>query len=119
MMLPGNPFDAGRDEELGALLRRHLDPGGHEAWTSALLARIGSGQAESSWAILAHWLRPGIAAAAVLLAILVAWLLVSQPVTTQPGLAEAVRPGDAPAQLFTTARPDQELILGLVLEGGH
>ncbi len=119
MTNPRNPFEAGRDEALGALLREHLDPGGHEAWSAALLARIGGNQAESSWAVLAHWLRPGIAAAVLLLALLGAWFLASQPAAARPGLAEAVRPGDAPAQLFTTARPDQELILGLVLEGGH
>lgn len=118
MMIPHNPFDAGRDEELGALLRAHLDPAGHAEWSAALRSRLAAGN-ESSWAVLAHWLRPGLVAAVLLVGLLGIWFLMSQPAATQPGLAEAVRPGDAPAQLFTASRPDQELILGLVLEGGH
>lgn len=110
-----NPFDHGRDERLGALLRRHLDAGDPEPLVARALALIGAG--DSSWDVLSRWWRPRIAAAAMMVLGLGLWFLLQRQPLVQAVIEDAIRPGDAPAELFDTVRPDAEVILTAVLEG--
>jgi len=108
-----HPFSADRDTELGSLLRDHLEPRDHAGFVRRVLA--GLDQADSSWDVLSRWARPGMAAAAALMLGAATWFLLqggTEPVT----MVDALRPGDAPAPLFSSAEPDNELVLEVVLE---
>jgi hypothetical protein len=71
-MMTSEPFDAGRDEGLGRLLRDHLDPGGHDAFVARVVAAGRTARVGSTWEVLGRWYPLGIAAA-VLLALTAAW----------------------------------------------
>jgi hypothetical protein len=72
--MTNSPFDHERDAELGALLRAHLDGDQHAAFVArvrtALQADLGAGPID----ILGAWMRPGIAAAAIV-AVAAGWYL--------------------------------------------
>ena len=67
-----NPFGHERDAELGELLRAHLDGDQHAAFVARVRARVAAGPLD----ILGAWMRPGIAAAAVI-ALAAGWYLTS------------------------------------------
>ncbi|HEV8303776.1 MAG TPA: hypothetical protein VGQ25_02335 [Gemmatimonadales bacterium] len=61
-------FDHRPDPELGAALRRALEPGDQAEFVARVMARYDATLAEASvptWEVLARWARPGIAAAVV------------------------------------------------------
>ncbi len=69
-----NPFDHERDAELGALLRAHLDAGDHAAFARRVRSALAAGTAAGPFDVLGAWLRPGIAAAAII-AIAAGWYI--------------------------------------------
>lgn len=56
-----------RDAELGALLRTAFDDGADAAFAARVRGALVRERREGTWDVLAHWLRPGLAAAAVIL----------------------------------------------------
>lgn len=56
-----------RDAELGALLRAAFDDGADAAFAARVRGALVRERREGTWDVLAHWLRPGLAAAAVIL----------------------------------------------------
>lgn len=111
--MTANPFDHERDTKLGALLAEHLEPEDHSGFVRAVMSQIRS--ADTSWEVLSRWARPGIAAAVAFFAGVTVWFALNLPVD-EPTLADAMRPGDAPASLFSSDQPDNELVLEVVLE---
>lgn len=69
-----NPFDHERDAELGAILRAHLDAGDHAAFAARVRQGLSAKVNVGPFEILSGWLRPGIAAAAII-AILAGWYI--------------------------------------------
>jgi hypothetical protein len=69
-----NPFDHERDAELGAILRAHLDAGDHAAFAAQVRQRLSARVNAGPFEILGGWLRPGIAAAAII-AIAAGWYI--------------------------------------------
>jgi hypothetical protein len=65
-----NEFTAGRDEELGALLRAHLSAPDDEAFAAQMRVAAVAAADETAWRSVARWTLPGLAAAAVVLAVL-------------------------------------------------
>ena len=63
-------FTTGRDDELGALLRAHLSAPDDAAFAARMGALAAATAEESEWRSVARWTLPGLAAAAVLLAVL-------------------------------------------------
>ncbi len=63
-------FSADRDGQLGALLRAHLSAPDDAAFAGRMRAVAVEAAEESAWRSVARWTLPGLAAAAVLLAIL-------------------------------------------------
>ena len=108
-----NPFDHERDARLGELLRNHLEPSDHAGFVRTVMYRVRAG--DTSWEVLSRWARPGIAAAAAFLLGVTMWFALNQP-GDDPTLADAMRPGDAPASFLSAAEPDNELVLQVVLE---
>jgi len=103
-----NPFDLRPDPELGHLLRDHLEPGGHAAFTARLAAAVAATAearavarrpGETSWDVLAAWARPGLAAAAVLAALLGGWLWRDEPGTAVPAPLAVATADDVPSML--------------------
>ena len=56
-----------RDPELGALLRAALDDGADAAFAHRVRGALARERREGTWEVLAHWLRPGLAAAAAII----------------------------------------------------
>jgi hypothetical protein len=63
-------FNPGRDEALGALLRAHLSSPDDAAFAGRMRSVAVSAAEEGEWRSVARWALPGLAAAAVLLAVL-------------------------------------------------
>lgn len=63
-------FTPDRDEALGALLRAHLASPDDAAFAARMRAAAVAAAAEGEWRAVARWALPGLAAAAVLLAVL-------------------------------------------------
>ncbi len=75
-------------------------------------------RAESAWLILARWARPGLAAAAVGLLLLLAWWRAGER-PGRPTLEEALGPPSgepATAVLLAVSEPNTETVARLVLE---
>lgn len=110
-------FDHRPDPALGTLLREGLDAGNHAGFVAQVRALIAA-EPTSRWAVLASWLRPGLAAAAAL-ALLTALSLqlvgnAAEPVT----FAEAVVSSGVPEAAITGAPgPSTDLLLAAVVEG--
>jgi len=68
MMEHPMPFDHQPDPELGAALRRALQPSGHKAFVARVVARAAAAPRAGSWDVLAGWAGRGIAAALLLAA---------------------------------------------------
>jgi hypothetical protein len=69
-----NPFGHERDAELGALLRAHLEGEQHAAFVARIRAGLTTDVAAGPFDVLGAWMRPGIAAAA-LVAMAAGWWL--------------------------------------------
>jgi len=69
-----NEFTAGRDEKLGALLRAHLSAPDDAAFAARMRVAAIATADETAWRAVARWTLPGLAAAAVILAVLGATL---------------------------------------------
>jgi hypothetical protein len=87
-----NPFDAVPDPELGRLLRQHFDPTGADDFVARVRAALPGGRPASTLDVLQRWIRPGLAAAAVIALAAALWLVRS----TGPqavGLEDDLLPG--------------------------
>ena len=108
-----NLFGNERDQRLGELLRRHLEPADHSGFVRRVMSSLQP--ADNSWEVLGRWARPGIAAALAFMLGAASWFVV-QSANEPASLVEAVVPGDAPRPLFSATRPDNELVLEVVLD---
>jgi len=63
-------FTPGRDEALGVLLRERFASADDAAFAARMRAAAEAAAAEGAWRAVARWTLPGLAAAAVLLAVL-------------------------------------------------
>jgi len=63
-------LSAGRDEELGALLRAHLAAPDDAQFAARMRMAAVAAAEETAWRSVARWTLPGLAAAAMLLAVL-------------------------------------------------
>jgi hypothetical protein len=119
-------FDHRPDPALGRLLREHMVQGDdHEFVVRMQVAARQAGlgrrvarpwRARTDWNVPDGWFRPGIAAAA---AVLLCALVGAQVVEHRSGpasLAEALRPAEAPSELFADAQLDPQLLLSPLLE---
>lgn len=102
-----NLFDHERDIELGALLRAHLDADQHAAFVARVRAGIRVDAGAGPFEVLGTWLRPGIAAAA-LVALTAGWWLTSG---TRAEVASTT-----PVEVFAEDG-GTELMLATALEG--
>ena len=71
-----NPFGHERDAELGALLRTHLEGDHHAEFVARVRAGVRAELTAGPFDVLSAWMRPGIAAAAVI-ALTAGWYLTS------------------------------------------
>lgn len=71
-----NPFDHERDHELGAVLRAHLEGADHPGFAARVRRALRAEVAPGPFDILGGWLRPGIAAAAII-AVAAGWWITS------------------------------------------
>lgn len=69
-----NPFGHERDVELGALLRSHLEADRHAEFVAQVRTAMGAEAVLGPFEVLGAWMRPGIAAAA-LVALAAGWWL--------------------------------------------
>lgn len=102
-----NPFDHSRDEVLGARLRAHLEPAGHAAFVAQVRARMNGQSAAGPFETLGAWMRPGIAAAALVAAAAGWWLTTG----TRAEVASAT-----PVEVFAVGG-GSEVMLASALEG--
>ena len=63
-------FTAGQDDELGALLRAHFSAPDDAAFAGRMRSVAVAAAEEGEWRSVARWALPGLAAAAVVLAVL-------------------------------------------------
>jgi hypothetical protein len=110
------PIDQQRDPVLGHLLREYLDPPDPLAFRWRVMRAVRQDQSSSSWDILSQWLRPGLAAAALLLVGMIFWFSrVSAPLDTL-SLDEALRPSSEVAGLLSGPQPSSpDAMLAIVL----
>jgi anti-sigma-K factor RskA len=84
-----------RDPELGALLRAAYDDGADAAFAARVRGAIARDRREGTWDVLAHWLRPGLAAAAaVILAVMLGMRVAPPSEVARPELAEQLLAAD-------------------------
>lgn len=102
-----NPFGHERDAELGAMLRAHLDADRHAEFAARVRAGIRAEATVSPFEVLGAWMRPGIAAAA-LVALAAGWMLTS-------GIRTEVA-STTPVEVFAEDG-GTELMLATALEG--
>lgn len=102
-----SPFSHERDAELGELLRTHLDGQHPGAFVTRVQARLRADRAAGPFEVLGAWMRPGLAAAAVV-ALLAGWWI------TSSGATEAV--SSTPMEVFAEAG-STDLLLATTLEG--
>jgi hypothetical protein len=106
--MTGNAFDHERDTELGALLRTHLEPAGHAAFVARVRAGLTADIAPGPFEILGAWMRPGIAAAAIV-AVAAGWWITT-------GESHEVASSATPVEVFA-ADGGSEVMLAASLEG--
>jgi hypothetical protein len=73
-MTQSHEFNAGRDHELGDLLRAHLSSPDSAAFAARVLDRLPLAGGSTAWEILAGWARPGLAAALLLATLTGFWM---------------------------------------------
>jgi hypothetical protein len=99
-----NPFDSGPDERLGALLRAHLDAPGHAQFVARVRRALARPAPDTSWDVLADWVRPGLAAAAALALAVALWIGLGVPADAEAfSLADAVQSTGVPETLLAGA----------------
>lgn len=101
-----NPFGLERDAELGALLRTHLEGERHAEFVAQVRGTVRADRAAGPFEILGAWMRPGIAAAA-LIALAAGWWLTTG---TRTEVASAT-----PVEIFA-AGGGADVILATALE---
>jgi hypothetical protein len=69
-MTEQSEFSAGRDEALGGLLRAHFASPDDAEFAVRMKALATAAAEETAWRSVARWTLPGLAAAAILLAVL-------------------------------------------------
>lgn len=106
--MTGNAFDHERDTELGALLRTHLEPAGHAAFVARVRAGLTADIAPGPFEILGAWMRPGIAAAAIV-ALAAGWWITT-------GVSHEVATSTTPVEVFA-AGGGAEVMLATSVEG--
>lgn len=105
------PFDARPDEELGALLRLHLDGSDPERFVARLRTSLREADRAESWNVLARWSRPGLVAAG-LAAAAVIWMVFTREFQSPVG------PESVPARELIAGQPASgEILISAVLEG--
>lgn len=116
-------FDHRPDPELGAALRRALEPADQVAFVARVLARYDQALAQATvpaWELLARWSRRGLAAAAAA-AVLGGFLLgreLSAP-DAQATLDAAIAPVDGPgltALVTASGPPDASVVFASLVE---
>ena len=102
-----NPFDSGPDERLGALLRAHLDASEHGAFVARVRRALARPAPDTSWDVLAAWVRPGLAAAAALALAVSLWIGLGAAGDIEPvSLADAVQSTGLPETLLAGSGGD-------------
>jgi len=105
------PFDAVPDEELGAVLRAHLDGPAPVQFTARMRAAVAQANRAESWEVLAGWARPGLVAAGLAAAALL-WVVLTRDVGAPAGT------GRVPVQELIAGQPaSSEILMAAVLEG--
>lgn len=89
-----NPFGHERDAELGALLRAHLEGDRQAEFTARVRAALRADLAAGPFDILGAWMRPGIAAAAII-ALAAGWYLTT-------GARTEVASSSTPVEVFAS-----------------
>jgi hypothetical protein len=116
-------FDHEPDPELGAALRRALEPADQTAFVARVLARYDQALAEATiptWELLARWSRRGLAAAAAA-AVLGGFLLGRElrapdaPATLDAAIAPADGPG-LTALVTASGPPDASVVFASLVE---
>lgn len=101
-----NPFDAGPDRELGALLRETLSTGDDAAFVARVRQALPVA-AGGAWDLLGRWMRPGLVAAAAVALAAGLWFARGSAAGTLSS-----------ADLFASAdQSPREVILALSMEG--
>src|SRR6478736_5123519 len=108
--MTGNAFDHERDTELGALLRTHLEPAGHAAFVARVRAGLTAEIAPGPFEILGAWMRPGIAAAALVTLAAAGWWMVNA------GTSRTIAASNTPVEVFAV-EGGSEVMLAASLEG--
>jgi len=103
----GNAFDHERDAELGAALREHLDGKGHAAFAARVRAAMATEVSLDPFEVLSAWMRPGIAAAAII-AMAAGWWLTT-------GVSQPVAASTTPVEVFASSG-GSELMLATSVE---
>lgn len=120
-------FDYRPDPALGRLLREHLVQGDDHDFVVRMQAaarQAGLGRqpmpvwrTRAEWSVPDGWFRPGIAVAAALLFCALVGARVVEHRSGTASLAEALRPAEAPSELFSAdAQLDPQLLLSPLLE---
>jgi hypothetical protein len=102
-----NPFGHERDAELGALLRTHLEGDRQAEFVLRVRAGLQAQLAAGPFEILGAWMRPGIAAAAVI-AVAAGWYLTT-------GTRTEVATSSTPVEVFA-AGGGSDVMLATALE---
>ena len=106
------PFDARPDEELGGLLRVHLEGSDGAAFVARLRAAVLQADRAESWEVLAGWARPGLVAAG-LAAAAVMWMVLTRDIGPPAGGLDVV-----PASELIAGQPASgEILISAVLQG--
>ena len=107
--MTGSPFFHGPDPELGAALRRALEPGDQTEFVARVRAALGTARPRT-WDVLEQWAGRGLVAAA--LAVLAAGLLVARVQRGPAGLDEAFAAGFGDSALAFAAEtpPDPSVV---------
>ncbi|MEO8226526.1 MAG: hypothetical protein ABI637_03795 [Gemmatimonadota bacterium] len=114
-MTPHEPFEARPDAVLGRLIREHLESGDDGAFVARVRAAVSAAERDTSWDVLARWVRPGLAAASLVIG-LGLWLALGGN-TDRVTLAEAISPASAPTQLFGGAQTGSEVVIAALMGG--
>lgn len=113
-----NPFDHAPDEQLGQLLRAGLHVPAHDDFVRRTMALLAAEPRRSSWDVLNTWLRPGLAAAAIVALALAMWLRLAPATTSEASLADAVGSAGVPSVLVSSAQGfSTDNLLAAVVEG--
>jgi hypothetical protein len=111
-----NPFDPEPDQQLGALLRAHLDAPDHVAFVARVRSALAGVEPGTSWDVLAGWIRPGLAAAAMLALTVALWMGLGGPFDAEPvTLADAAQAAGVPAPLLAAEGASTDAVLAAIV----